>query len=59
MPIMCAECGEESAPGFALEVEEEQPPVERREEKYEDDVEDFDEDFYEDSDEDMDNEDLS
>ena len=36
MPIMCLECGEESAPGFALEAEDEDPHEERREDMYED-----------------------
>ncbi|KAJ4363656.1 hypothetical protein N0V83_009952 [Neocucurbitaria cava] len=53
MPIMCEECGEESAPGFALEAEDEpsQPPTDPQEEEYED----YDDDY----DEDMDDEDMS
>lgn len=56
MPIMCAECGEESAPGYALEVEDEQPLTEPHEERYMDDDEDYDDDDF---DEDMDDEDMS
>lgn len=44
MPIMCIECGEESAEGFMLEAEDEQPPSDSQQENYED-YEDFDEDM--------------
>ncbi|KAI1512303.1 RPB9 DNA-directed RNA polymerase subunit M Transcription elongation factor TFIIS [Pyrenophora tritici-repentis] len=59
MPIICEDCGEESAPGFVLEAEDEDPQAERpqqemreeeeklEEEKFEDyDEEDFDEDMW-------------
>jgi DNA-directed RNA polymerase II subunit RPB9 len=53
MPIMCQECGEESAPGFVLEAEDEDPQAERsqqemreEEEMFEDYDEDFDEDMW-------------
>jgi DNA-directed RNA polymerase II subunit RPB9 len=53
MPIMCQECGEESAPGFALEAEDEDPQAERpqqqmreEEELFEEYDEDFDEDMW-------------
>ncbi|KAH7359583.1 hypothetical protein BKA66DRAFT_427084 [Pyrenochaeta sp. MPI-SDFR-AT-0127] len=52
MPIMCVECGEESAPGFMLEAEDEHPPADTQQESFED-YEDFDEDFDDDLDEDM------
>ncbi|CBX97495.1 similar to DNA-directed RNA polymerase II subunit RPB9 [Plenodomus lingam JN3] len=34
MPIMCVECGEESAPGYALEVIDEEPTAEPQPERY-------------------------
>ncbi|KAI8942227.1 hypothetical protein NX059_000310 [Plenodomus lindquistii] len=53
MPIMCAECGEESAPGYALEVIEDEPPAEPQQERYMDDDDDDDDD------EDMEDQDSS
>ncbi|KAF1935754.1 hypothetical protein EJ02DRAFT_460108 [Clathrospora elynae] len=54
MPIMCQECGEESAPGFVLEAEDEDTTVEpqreiiEQEELFEDYDENFDEDMWDD-----------
>jgi DNA-directed RNA polymerase II subunit RPB9 len=48
MPIMCQECGEESAPGFVLEAEDEDPQAERSQQEIreeEDMFEDYDDDF--------------
>jgi DNA-directed RNA polymerase II subunit RPB9 len=48
--IVCIECGEDWAPGFALEAEDEQPPVDLYGEdhtefaEYDDDFVDFDDD---------------
>ena len=49
LPIMCAECGEESAPGYALEVQDEDSPAEPHQEMYMDDDEDYDDDMTDDS----------
>lgn len=45
MPIICVECGEESAPGYALEVQDEESPAEPQQESYMDDDEDYDEEM--------------
>ncbi|CAN9169948.1 dna-directed rna polymerase ii subunit rpb9 [Alternaria burnsii] len=52
MPIMCQECGEESAPGFALEAEDEDPQAERPQQEMREEDEMF-EDYDDDYDEDM------
>ncbi len=46
MPIMCTECGEESAPGFMLEAEDPEASLSfSQEEEYEYEDEDSDEDM--------------
>jgi DNA-directed RNA polymerase II subunit RPB9 len=50
MDIVCVECGEDWAPGFVLEAEDEQPPAGPLEAEYED-YEDYE--GYDDDDEDM------
>ena len=52
MPIMCEECGEESAPGFVLEAEDEDPQAEQSQQQLREEEEHF-EDYDEDFDEDM------
>lgn len=44
MDIVCVECGENWAPGFVLEAEDEQPPADPQQEEYED----YDDDFMDD-----------
>lgn len=46
MDIVCVECGEDWAPGFVLEAEDEQPPAEPQQEEFED----YDDDYMEDDD---------
>jgi DNA-directed RNA polymerase II subunit RPB9 len=50
LPIMCQECGEESAPGFALEAEDEDPHAEPQREMREEEetFEEYDDDYDED-----------
>jgi DNA-directed RNA polymerase II subunit RPB9 len=52
MPIMCEECGEEPAPGFVLEAEDEDPQTERPQQQTRNE-----EEIYEDYD-DLDDEDM-
>jgi DNA-directed RNA polymerase II subunit RPB9 len=50
MDIVCVECGEDHAPGFVLEAEDEQPVAEPRQDEFEYyDDDEYDEDMDDDS----------